>query len=392
MNERLQLVSLHQTGNYTVAELAEEFQVSRKTAYKWLGRFAQEGAVGLQERSRAPQGHPNATPMLVVQAVLQAKAAHPTWGPAKLQPPAGSPPEVSAAWPASSTRGSILARHGLVAPRRRRRRVTPWSQPFRHADAPNSVWCADFKGWVRTADGSRCDPLTISDAFSRMLLCCQIVPHPDYAHVRPVVERVFREYGLPRAIRTDNGPPFASTGVGGLSPLSVWWVKLGIVPERIQPGHPEENGRHERMHRTLKQETMQPPAATVVAQQQRCDTFKEEYNTQRPHQALGQVPPATWYAPSARPYPVRLEAPQYPVLTEVRRVRSNGQIKWRGELVFLSEALVGELVGITEGHDSWLASFGPIPLGRLHPRQQKLDRSPGPAYMPYQGFVTDVHS
>jgi hypothetical protein len=147
------------------------------------------------------------------------------------------------------------------------------------------------------------------------------------------------------------------------------------------------------MHRTLKQETMRPPAATVVAQQQRCDTFREEYNTQRPHQALGQVPPATRYAPSARPYPKRLEAPQYPALTEVRRVRSNGQIKWRGELVFLSEALVGELVGITEGHDSWVVSFGPIRLGRLHPHQPALDRrSPGPAYMPYQEFVTDVHS
>jgi transposase InsO family protein len=382
MNERLQLVSLHQTGSYTVAELAQWFQVSRKTAYKWLERFAQEGAAGLQERSRAPRRHPNATPVAVVRAVLQAKVAHPTWGPAKLLPPVGSSPEVLASWPASSTRGSILARHGLVAPRRPRRRVTPWSQPFRHADAPNSVWCADFKGWVRTADGSRCDPLTVSDAFSRMLLCCQIVQRPDYAHVRPAMERVFREYGLPQALRTDNGPPFASVGAGGLSPLSVWWVKLGIVPERIQPGHPEENGRHERLHRTLKQETMRPPAATGVAQQQRCDTFREEYNTQRPHQALGQVSPATRYAPSPRPYPARLEAPQYPSFTDVRRVRSNGEIKWHGELVFLSEALAGELVGITEGHDSWLVSFGPIPLGRLHPHQRTLDRK----------FVTDVHS
>jgi len=161
------------------------------------------------------------------------------------------------------------------------------------------------------------------------------------------------------------------------------------VPERIQPGHPEENGRHERLHRTLKQETMRPPAATVVVQQQRCDTFREEYNAQRPHQALGQVPPATRYAPSARPYPERLEAPQYSPLTEVRRVRSNGQIKWHGELVFLSESLVG----ITEGRDSWLVSFGPIPLGRLHPRQQTLERlPPGPAYSTNHKVVTDVHS
>ena len=379
MKERLQLVSLFQTGSYTVAELAEEFRVSRKTAYKWLGRFAQEGPGGLEERSRAPHRHPNATPMLVVQAVLQAKAAHLTWGPAKLLPPSETDAELAAAWPATSTRGNILARHGLVTMRRRRRRIAPWSQPFQHADGPNAVWCADFKGWVRTADGSRCDPLTISDAFSRMLLCCQIVPKTDYPHVRTVFEQVFQEYGLPQVIRTDNGVPFASVGAGGLSPLAAWWVKLGIVPERIQTGHPEQNGRHERMHRTLKLETMRPPAATAQAQQQRCDAFRLSYNTQRPHQALGQIPPATQYAPSPRPYPQRVDDPQYPPFTAVRRVRSNGQIKWRGELVFVSEALVGELVGVTERQAHWLVSFGPIPLGRLRPHQKALERlSQGP--------------
>ena len=262
MEERMKLVSLHQTGRYTVAQLARDFGISRKTAYKWLWRFSGDGVEGLRERSRAPHRHPNATPIEVVQAVLRAKAAHPTWGPAKLQSTLGASAEIAGAWPTTSTRGSILARHGLVTPRRRRRRIAPWSLPFQHAEAPNTVWCADFKGWVRTGDGSRCDPLTVSDAYSRMLLCCEILPKPDYTHVRPVFERIFREYGLPQAIRTDNGPPFASVSVGGLSPLAAWWVKLGIMPERIQAGHPEENGRHERMHRTLKQETMHPPAAT----------------------------------------------------------------------------------------------------------------------------------
>ena len=393
MKERLQLVSLFQTGSYTVAELAKEFRISRKTAYKWLGRFAQEGPTGLEERSRAPHRHPNATPLAVVERVLQAKAAHPTWGPAKLLAPSETDAELAAAWPAPSTRGSILARYGLVRARRRRRRVTPWSQPFQHADGPNAVWCADFKGWVRTADGSRCDPLTISDAFSRLLLCCQIVPKTDYAHVRPVFERAFREYGLPQAIRTDNGPPFASVGAGGLSHLAAWWVKLGIIPERIEPGHPEQNGRHERMHRTLKAETMHPPAATPAAQQQRCDAFRMTYNTQRPHQALGQVPPATLYVPSPRHYPLRVHDPVYPPLTEVRRVRSNGQIKWRGELVFVGEVLTGELVGITEHQDAWLVSYGPIQLGRLRPHQRKLDRLPFRlASGPEEFFVTDVHS
>jgi hypothetical protein len=238
------------------------------------------------------------------------------------------------------------------------------------------VWCADFKGWVRTADGSRCDPLTISDAFSRMLLCCQILPKTDYAHVRPAFERAFRDYGLPLAIRTDNGPPFASVGAGGLSPLSSWWIKLGIMPERIPPGHPEHNGRHERMHRTLKQATMRPPAATPAAQQHRCDAFRLDYNTVRPHQALGQVPPATVYLPSPRPYYQQVEDPCYPSVAQVRRVRSNGQIKWRGGLVFVSEALVGELVGITEHKDAWLVSFGPIPLGLLHLNKTTLEHAP----------------
>lgn len=390
MKERLQLVSLYETGMYTVTELARHFEVSRKAAHKWLGRFAGEGISGLEERSRAPHRHPNATPPSVALAVVRAKEAHPTWGPAKLQPGPDEAPEIARAWPAVSTRGRILGLHGLVSRRRHHRRVSPWFQPFLGADCPNAVWCADFKGWIRTGDGSRCDPLTISDAFSRMLLCCEILPKPDYAHVRPVFERVFREYGLPLAIRTDNGPPFASVSVGGLSPLSVWWVKLGIMPERIKPGHPEQNGRHERIHRTLKHEVMHPPAATPQAQQEACNGFLRDYNTVRPHQALGQVPPATLYIPSPRPYPERLCDIQYPPLTAVRRVRSNGQIKWRGALVFVGEALVGELVGITEDVDAWLVSFGSIPMGLLRPHHPSL--APLPPPHPCRRTVTDVLS
>jgi transposase InsO family protein len=372
MKERTQLVTLYETGMFTVTELAKRYRVSRKTAHKWMGRYAEEGIAGISERSRAPYRSPEATPAEVVVAVLQAKRAHPTWGPAKLLPGTEVPPEIARAWPAVSTRGRILAQHGMVKPRRRRRHVAPWTQPFLKATQPNDVWCADFKGHFRTADGVRCDPLTISDAYSRMLLCCQILTKPDGQHVRPVFERVFREYGLPLAIRTDNGPPFASIGAGGLSALSAWWIKLGIIPERIAPGHPEQNGRHERLHRTLKQETMSPPAATPAAQQTRCHEFRLEYNTVRPHEALGQEPPATLYAPSLRVYPARLGDITYGPLTEVRRVRSNGQIKWRGKLVFVNEALVGEMVGITEDKDAWLVSFGPIPLGLLHPHHPKL--------------------
>lgn len=372
MKERLQMVSLFETGKYTVTELAEDFGVSRKTAHKWLGRFKEDRVSGLDDLSRAPHKSPRATPTPVVAALLQAKQAHPTWGPAKLQPASDASPEIIEGWPAVSTRGRILAMNGLVTKRRRRCRTVPWTEPFLEADRPNSVWCADFKGYIRTADGTRCDPLTITDAFSRMLLCCEIVAKTDYAHARPVFERVFQEYGLPRAIRTDNGAPFASVAAGGLSKLSSWWVRLGIIPERIDPGHPEQNGRHERMHRTLKQDTMRPPAANAAAQQRRCDDFRITFNTVRPHQALGQVPPASRYVPSPRPYPDRLCDLEYPPMTEVRRVRSNGQIKWHGKLVFVTEALVGELVGVTEQKDSWLVSFGNIPLGLLHPNRVSL--------------------
>ncbi len=390
MKERLQLVSLYETGKYTVTELARQFKVSRKTVHKWLGRFAAEGIPGLDERSRAPHRCPRATPGPVVRAVVRAKEAHPTWGPAKLAPSPGEAPDIARAWPAPSTRGRILGRHGLVTRRRYRRRTSPWFQPFLGADRPNVVWCADFKGWIRTGDGTRCDPLTVSDACTRMLLCCEVLTKPDYAHVRPVLERIFQKYGLPLAIRTDNGPPFASVGAGGLSPLSAWWVKLGIMPERIEPGHPEQNGRHERMHRTLKQEVMNPPAATPEAQQEGCDSFLSVYNTLRPHQALGQVPPASLYVPSPRPYPEQLRDVQYPPLVEMRRVRSNGQIKWHGQLVFVSGALVGELVGITEDNDAWLVSFGPIPLGLLYTHSSSL--TPLPQGPTHRRSVTDVFS
>ena len=393
MKERVQMVSLYETGRYTVTELAHHFKVSRKTAHKWLGRFADEGISGLDERSRAPHRCPKSTPAEVVLAVVRAKQAHPTWGPAKLAPCPDEAPEVIKAWPAVSTRGRILGLHGLVTRRRHRRRASPWFQPFLGADCPNNVWCADFKGWIRTGDRTRCDPLTISDACSRMFLCCEILTKPDYTHVRPVFERVFREYGLPLAIRTDNGPPFASVSAGGLSPLSVWWIKLGIMPERIKPGHPEQNGRHERLHRTLKQEVMNPPASTLQAQQERCNSFRSLYNTERPHEALGQVPPSNLYVPSPRPYPGHLRDIEYPPLTEVRRVRSNGQIKWRGELVFVSEALIGELVGITEDKDGWLVSFSAIALGLLYPHRSSL--SPLSPTLPIhhrKRTVTDVSS
>jgi hypothetical protein len=268
--------------------------------------------------------------------------------------------------------GDVLRRAGLSERRRRPRYRVPLTQPLAAAKAPNDVWTADFKGWFRTADGTRCDPLTMADACSRFVLCCRIVP-PSERGVRPWFERTFREYGLPRALRTDNGSPFATTGAGQLSRLAVWWLKLGIRLDRIAPGHPEQNGRHERFHLTLQEETSTPPAPTPRAQQTRFDRLRREFNTLRPHEALAQQPPARCYVASPRPYPARLEDPWYDAMHEVRRVRETGQIKWRGDLVFVSEAVRGELVGLaeTEGGD-WTVRFMHVELGRIERRTRRF--------------------
>ncbi|HUS17211.1 MAG TPA: integrase core domain-containing protein [Chloroflexia bacterium] len=370
MDQRVQFVADCLAGELTMAAVCRAYGISRPTGYKWLDRYRAQGAAGLEERSRAPLSHPHAVAAEVEAAILAARAAHPTWGPRKLlawlQARRERGLEPPLALPAASTAGEILRRAGLAVPRRRRARTPPWTQPLAHAGAPNAVWCADFKGQFRTADGARCYPLTISDASSRYLLRCVGLAAIDGARVRPLFEAAFREFGLPRALRTDNGPPFASVGLGGLTPLSAWWIKLGIVPERIEPGRPEQNGRHERLHRTLKRETAAPPAATPRAQQAAFDRFRREYNAERPHEALGQRPPASAYSPSPRPFPERLREPEYPDADAVRRVRSSGEIRWGGRLVYLSESLIGEPVGLTALDDRhWLLAFGPLVLGVL---------------------------
>lgn len=372
--ERERLVRAWLTGRYSVSELAREFEVSRKSAYKWLARHTLEGLPGLMDRPCVARHHPTAVPQAVVEAVVRAKRAHPLWGPLKLQPLPDEPAEIGQSWPAPSTRGAILARAGLTSSRRRRRHVPPNTMPFRDCLEPNDLWCGDFKGWFRTGDGARCNPLTITDAHGRALLRCQAVDHEDYFHTRPVFESAFREFGLPKAIRTDNGAPFASLAAGGLSKLSVWWVKLGIWPDRIDPGHPEQNGRHERMHLTLKLECCRPAAPSLAAQQLRFDAFRDVFNNQRPHQALGLTPPASVYRLSPRPYPSRITDPVYPQGFIERRVRSNGEIRWHGNLVFISTVLPGEAVGICEGDLGYEVYFGPVPLGRINVKGEKLVR------------------
>lgn len=371
--ERFRFVDEWNSGDWNMAELCRIYGVTRKTGYKWVERFEVLGIEGLRDLSRAPHVHPNEVNDQLEEEVLALRGKHRLWGARKIR-----------AWlaqahaeenvPAVSTIGGILRRSGLTVPRKRCRSARPASEPLAHADHSNRVWCADFKGWFRTGDGERIDPLTVTDAYSRFLLRCQAVNAADTLHSRPIFEAAFREYGLPERMRTDNGAPFASNGDSGLTGLSVWWIKLGIRPERIEPGHPQQNGRHERMHRTLKAATAAPPAANLRRQQESFDAFRLEYNQHRPHEALGQVPPASIYRPSARCYPARLAEPEYPKEWECRRVSSGGQFRWWVDRVFAGHALEGELVGLEPLEDgNWRVWFSFYELGVLD-RQGKIWR------------------
>lgn len=364
MDQRVAFIADWLRDDWTMTELAARYGISRKTAYKWVDRYAADPEHGLAERSRAPLAHGRAMADAVRDAVLALRRGHPHWGPKKLRAILMER-QPRDRWPAASTMGDLLRRAGVSQPRRRTRYVVPLTQPLAAAQAPNDVWTADFKGWFRTADQRRCDPLTVADACSRFVLCCRIVA-PSEGGVRPWFERTFREHGLPLAMRTDNGSPFATTGAGRLSHLAVWWLKLGIQLDRIDPGHPEQNGRHERFHLTLQQETTTPPAATPRQQQQRFDRMRREFNRERPHEALNQQPPARHYVASPRPYPARLEEPWYDATHQVRRVKQTGQIKWHGEMVFVSEAVRGETVGLTETpRGDWTVRFMHVELGRI---------------------------
>jgi putative transposase len=372
MTERLRLIMAVSSGEETMAEACRQAGISRKTGYKWQARFAAAGVAGLADRSRAPRHRPQTVPATVREAVVARRGQHPTWGPKKLIA-ALRAAQPTAPWPAPSTVGEILKQAGLVLPRRRRRRAPPRTHPLAHATAANVVWCADFKGDFRLGDGIRCYPLTISDAHSRFLLRCQALPRTATDRVQPLFAATFREYGLPDVLRTDNGPPFASTGLAGLTPLSVWWIKLGITPERIRPGKPGENGRHERMHRTLKAEGCVPPAPTLRAQQAAFDHFRQEYNTLRPHEALGQRPPAALYTPASRPFPDRLPELTYRTADAVRWVRPNGAIRWHQAELYLTPTLSGEPVGLSQvGDGLWQVAFGPLVLGTFHEHDPTL--------------------
>ena len=346
MEERIRMLSDYDSGNWSVSELCRRYGICRDTFYEWHQRRARGAEDWFLDRSHAPLHCPHATAEEVKKKIIKLRKRYPDLGPRKLSAKLERKmPEIC--WPAASTIGDILKRANLIERVKRRRRAIDQERPFSEVAAANDEWNTDFKGWFRTRDGRRIDPLTLTDSHTRFLIDVRIV-RPTIEGSQAVFAAAFRRYGLPVSIRCDNGAPFGSSGAGGLTRLSAGWVKLGIELHFIRPASPQENGRHERMHRTLKEQTSCPPAATAGEQQKRFDEFRRYYNQERPHEALGQRPPAELYTCSARVMPDRVEDPWYDADHQVRRVRSTGEIMWKGERVFISEALVGELVGIAE--------------------------------------------
>jgi len=373
MDERVQFISDYQRQLFTITELCDRFGVSRKTGYKWIARYAADGAAGLTSRSSRPGHSPQATDDGVVAAIEALRRRHPTWGGKKIL---AVLTEREPTWslPAVSTANDILKRAGLVIGRRRRRTVGHPGYQASPVTEPNAVWTADFKGQFRTTDAQLCYPLTVCDAWSRFLIRCHGLRAPTTAAAIAVFRRAFTEYGLPVRIRTDNGEPFAAASLGRLSRLSVWWIRLGISPELIAPGSPQQNGAHERMHRTLKAETTRPPARDLRAQQQRFRAFRRQYNSARPHEALGQRPPARLYRASARPLPRRLDPLIYPGHYEVRRVTAPGVMWWHSKPVPISTVLIGEAIGLEPIDDGeWDLHFGPVRLGRFDERTRQIE-------------------
>ena len=361
MDLRVQLIQDYDDGE-SISALAEIYGVARKTIYKWLERHDAAGVAGLADRSRAPQHSPHKLSEDIIAEIIAARQRW-NWGPRKLRVKlAAAQPKIR--WPAESTIGEVLKRAGLTHRRKPRVRTPPYGQPFASIDAANQTWCADFKGWFRTGDGKRCDPLTISDAHSRYLLRCQITPKADTIHVAAIFDAAFRQHGLPLVIHTDNGVPFASRAPGGLSRVSMRWVKLGIVPQRSRPASPQDNGRHERMHSTLKQATLQPPERTARRQQEAFDRFLHEYNHDRPHEALDDATPASCYTASCRQMPRRVPELDYGEDVMVRRISQQGSLKVNGERTFVSEIFAHEWMGLRALDERYSqVLYGPVTVG-----------------------------
>lgn len=369
MEEKLLFIADYLRQSNHFSQLCLQYGISRKTGYKWVERYDAGGLDALAEQSRRRHTQYERTPYAVEQMVLQLRQTRDVPGPKKIRAQLEGRLR-SDEIPSCTTIYSILKRAGLIEVRRRRRRVQAQTGALGPATDPNELWSADYKGQFKLRNGQWCYPLTVMDHASRFLLGCEGLNGTCLEPTKKVFERLFGEYGLPQRIRTDNGVPFASVGVGSLSRLSIWWIRLGIIPERIEPGQPQQNGRHERMHRTLKRSLGQPPAANLQQQQRQLDTFRQHYNEQRPHESLAQRCPDSCYQPSGRPYPKRLPELEYPSWFEQVKVHRSGVAYWHNLMIYIGHLLEGQSVGMEASGDGlWDVYFGPVKLGRFDERK-----------------------
>lgn len=366
-DQRLNFIEACIEGKLTMAELCRMYEISSKNGYKWLNRFKAEGVEGLKDRSRKPHTQALEIGQEITRDILAVRHCYSSWGPKKVLAYLQSKyPDIL--WPSTTTIGNVFKKNGLIVPRKFRRRVPARTEPLIHCQFSNDVWCGDFKGRFLTKDGNKCEPFTLTDGSSRFLIRCLRLNSNDVPHVWAVLETAFREYGLPLFFRSDNGPPFATCGAGRLSKLSINLIKVGVTPEWIDPGKPQQNGRHERMHLTLKLETATPPELTLEEQSMKFDEFINYYNNIRPHEAIDQKTPGSIYQPSSRIWNRKLQSPEYPKGMIIRKVRPAGQISLKpfASDLFIGSALVGEPVGLKEVGDSLYEVFyGPIMLGKI---------------------------
>lgn len=376
MNEKIKFISAYLNNKEsTFKELCERFNISCKTGYKYVNRYKEEGVDGLKEHSRAPHIQSNRMPSHIEGSLLDVKDKQPSWGAKKIKSWLEQEKK-DVSWPAKSTIDELFKRHGLVRPAKRKRRVSPYTEPFVLCNQANDTWSIDYKGQFSLGNQQLRYPLTVTDNFSRYLLAIEGSEKISGIKVKNALIRLFLEHGLPLAIRSDNGVPFASHAIAGLSELSVWLIKLGIVPERIRKGHPEENDRHERMHLTLKKETASPPKQNMAQQQLLFNAFKKEFNEQRPHEGIQFNRPAWLYTNSSRQFPTKISAVEYDNSFEkTRKIRTNGTMKWKGKEIFVSETLRGERIAMKPHSElEWVIYFSFKPLALFNEKTLEINK------------------
>ena len=375
MDLKIKLINDWNLGYFSITDLSQKYGVSRPTVYKWLRRYEQFGIEGLKEQSRAPKRRPLRISEEILNLVIQEKLKNRKRGPRKIRAQLKRK-YPKRKFPAVSTMAYWLKKQGLVEQRKKRLHVPPYTEPFAECHAPNDTWSIDYKGQFFMKDGHVCYPLTLSDNFSRFIFACQALEGPRYDPTRRCLESVFREYGLPRAIRSDNGIPFAGRCIGALSRLMIWWILLGIIPERIAKGCPQENGRHERMHRTLKSDALDPVAGNLKEQQKAFDLYRHDYNNDRPHESLNDQTPSDYYEKSNRSYVEHPHLPDYGHEYLVRHVHHSGEIKFMSRMFYLTELLAGMPVGLKEIEDGLLQlQFSFYALGSIDLRKNKIIRN-----------------